>query len=149
MTVKKVVGLSGDTIKVYNSMKAIQSNPDALAKELLSWSPDIIFKVLAYDAGKIFTSGSYFLSAGISTLDTQVWTGAASLKLMVERQNLVKEKKITSEQDIKLQILCSKDKSACNKMIIIYKLQYEILHPSPIKPTKSWWQLFSSKVGLN
>ena len=121
--VASTVGLSSDAIKAHSSMKAVSTNPEALAREITKLSPDIVFKVLAYDAGKFFNIGGYFISAGVDVLDPNVWKGAALYKLRIELTKLNNDGVIDISTFVKLQRKLSSEPAYVNKMIVIYKLQ--------------------------
>lgn len=121
--VASTAGLSSDAVRAHNSMKAVSTDPEALAREIAKWSPDIVFKVLAYDAGKIFNIGGYFISAGVDVLDPNVWKGLALYKLRIELTKLNNDGVIDVITFAKLQRKLSSDPAYVNKMIVIYKLQ--------------------------
>lgn len=123
--VVSTVGLNGDSIRAYNSMKAVASDPDNLAREISKWSPDVVFKVLSYDAGKVFNVGGYFISAGVDVLDPNVWKGMANLKLNLSITKLNNDGVIDVNTFATLRNKIASEPAYVNKMIIIYKLQQQ------------------------
>jgi len=107
------------------SRKVVSNGPKSLAREITKWSPDIVFKVLAYDAGKLFNVGGYFISAGIDVLDPNVWKGAALFKLRIELTKLNNDGVIDVSTFSTLLSKLSSNPAYVNKMIVIYKLQHQ------------------------
>lgn len=117
--------LTGEALRAYLSMRAVTSNPDALASEIAKWSPEIVLKVLAHDGGKVLPIGGYFIGAAVDALDPAVWRGAALVKLRVEINDLFSKGAIDAVEMAKLLENLGIRPAYVNQMIIVYKLRHK------------------------
>src|SRR5690606_6915717 len=88
LRLRRTSEISADVVTAHNSMVSVRNDPEALAREVAKWSPEILYKALALDKGKVLPIAGYFIGAGIDILDPGVWQGIGQFKLYVEIQKL-------------------------------------------------------------
>ncbi|KAB7624157.1 hypothetical protein [Alkalilimnicola sp. S0819] len=123
MNPARAVSLTGDAIAAYNSMKAASADPESLAKEIAKWSPDIVLRVIAHDAGRALPLGNYFLGAGFNVLDPNVWKGIALMKLRIEIDKLYETAAVDFDEMTTLRVDLGRNPARAHQMIIVYKLR--------------------------
>lgn len=104
-------------------MISVRNNPEALAREVAKWSPDIVYRALAMDNGKALPIAGYFIGTGIDILDPGIWQGLALHMLRIEARKLLEAGIIDEFEQIDIQNLLSSDPGEANKRIIIHKIR--------------------------
>lgn len=119
----KVVDNSVDVVQAFHALQAVRNDPNALAREVAKWAPDIVYKALKMDTGRTLPIAGYFVGSAIDVLDPQVWQGAALFKLHIEIRSLFESGAIDELEMARIRALVSQKPAEASKEIIIHKIR--------------------------